>query len=208
MAGLDNDLLRTALDNQEDFYRLCETLTDKALRHYTVASYTHSVQANMTDLAVLKFYLQEYGAAASYFYRITPFFGENGWSLLELSMLIMYANALKELKRKDEYVRGSAEAPYQGVCCREGQGAARATLRPGRRESASIDDSGKKAYPEASSVSGYFGELLTTAASLEKEVKVPLASFFADAEIENVPELRRGSGQLFRDTETEELTRR
>lgn len=69
ISGLENKLLRTALDNKEDFYRLYETLTDKALRHYTVANHTHSVQTNMADLAVLKYHLVDYAAAASYFYR-------------------------------------------------------------------------------------------------------------------------------------------
>ncbi len=56
-AGFDNPLLETALDNQDDFYRLYETLTDKALRHYTVANHQNSVQANLADLAVLKYHL-------------------------------------------------------------------------------------------------------------------------------------------------------
>src|SRR6266536_6553729 len=59
----------------------------------------------MADLAVLKYFLQDYGAAASYFYRMTPFYGEGGWTQVELSMLVMYAECLKELQRKEEYVR-------------------------------------------------------------------------------------------------------
>ena len=178
MAGVSNELLRTALDNQEDFYRLYETLTDKALRHYTVASYNNSVQGSMADLAILQFHLQDYGAAASYFYRITPFFGENGWSLLELSMLVMYAKCLKELKRKDEYVRVLLKLLTKASIAEREKTLQATPFSP--------------ASHEPSAVSGYFEELLTTAASLEKELDVPLEGFFCEAEIENAPDYHEG----------------
>ena len=61
--------------------------------------------SNMADLAVLKYHLGEYNAASTYFWRTTPFFGDGGWSLLELSMLVMYSDCLKRLERKDENVK-------------------------------------------------------------------------------------------------------
>ncbi|KAH8900936.1 hypothetical protein GQ53DRAFT_133334 [Thozetella sp. PMI_491] len=192
-AGIENDLLRAALDNAEDFYRLYETLTDKALRHYTVANHDHSVQANMADLAVFKFHLQDYGAAASYFYRITPFFGENGWSLLELAMLIMYCKSLKELKRKDEYVGRLLKLLSKAASAQHDRIQQQISSRSGRALGAGEPDtSEKKVFPEESAVAGYLQEMLETAASLEKEVKVPLGNFFCDVETNNIPEYDAG----------------
>ncbi|RAL66918.1 hypothetical protein DID88_007700 [Monilinia fructigena] len=105
LHGIDSKLLRTALDNKEDFYRLYETLTDKALRHYTVANRTQSVQTSMADMAILKYHLGDYAAAAFYFYRITPFYGDASWTQVEISLLVMYTKCLKELNRNDEYVK-------------------------------------------------------------------------------------------------------
>ncbi|KAK3940892.1 trafficking protein particle complex subunit 10 [Diplogelasinospora grovesii] len=184
MAGLDNELLRTALDNKDDFYRLYETLTDKALRHYTVASHSQSVHANMADLAILKYHLQEYEAAAFHFFRTIPFFGESGWSLLELSMLVMYAKCLKELRRMDDYVN---KALLKLLCKAAAAEHDKIQQSSSLRVGSGPKSIGQKQYPERSAISGFLADLLTVSTSLEKEVKIPLTSFFCDVEIEGSP---------------------
>ncbi|KPM44420.1 hypothetical protein AK830_g2128 [Neonectria ditissima] len=179
MAGIQSHLLETALDDSENFYRLYEILTDKALRHYTVANHDHAVQANMADLAVLKFYLKEYGAAASYFYRATPFFGESGWSSLELSMLVMYLHCLRELKSKDDYVRVALKLLTKS-CAAEKE---RLELR-----SKAISKISKTDIPDASSMKGVVGNLFDLASSLSSQVKVHLSNFFTDIELAGAPE--------------------
>jgi hypothetical protein len=47
----------------------------------------------------------DYAAAAMYFGRMASFFAENRWNLIEGTMLQMYAQSLKRLNRKDEYIR-------------------------------------------------------------------------------------------------------
>ncbi|KAK4100426.1 hypothetical protein N658DRAFT_559703 [Parathielavia hyrcaniae] len=180
VAGVSNTLLRTALDNKDDFYRLYETLIDKALRHYTVASHTHSVQASMADLAVLKFHLGEYHEAAFYFYRVIPFFGESGWSLLELSMLVMYARCLKELDKLDDYAN---KALFQLLT----KAAAAERDRLQQRSRFRVGLTAAAQYPEASAISGYLADLLSVSASLEKDVKIPLLNLLCDLGLDGPP---------------------
>ncbi|KAL0938287.1 tmem1 family protein [Colletotrichum truncatum] len=188
LAGIENGLLRAALDNHEDFYRLYETLTDKALRHYTVANHTHAVKTSMADLAVLKYHLGEYGPAASFFYMTTPFFGENNWSLLELSMLVMYSHCLRELQRKDEFVRVGLKLLTKA--------AAAENERLIRKTSLAVGPHQEVAYPEKSAISGFLNELLSVAATLSNEVKVPLQQLFTQVEVVGTPDYHEGKDRF------------
>ncbi|KAJ4187475.1 hypothetical protein NW755_006965 [Fusarium falciforme] len=178
-VGVDSHLLQTALDNSDNFYRLYEILTDKALRHYTVANHDHAVQANMADLAVLKFFLKEYAAAASYFYRATPFFGESGWSSLELSMLVMYLHCLREMKSQDDYVRVALKLLTKS-CAAEKERLEQRSKR--------VSTLGKPDPADATSMKGIVGNLFDLASSLSSQVKVHLSNFFTDIELAGAPE--------------------
>lgn len=174
--GIDNKLLRTALDNKEDFYRLYETLTDKALRHYTVANHMQSMQASMADLAILKYHLADFAAAASYFYRMTPFYCEGGWSQVELSMLVMYARCLKELQRKEEYVRVVLKLLSRVAAVENERLQRKSSLTTGRQKP--FDHSTQQ-------VNSYLPELLEITKTLPKPVQIPIQSFFGKMEVEN-----------------------
>ncbi|OTA08520.1 TRAPP complex component Trs130 [Trichoderma parareesei] len=178
MAGIDNPVLRTAIDNTDDFYRLYEILTDKAMRHFTVANHDHAVHSSMADLAVLKVHLKDYKAASSYFSLTTPFFGESGWSLLELSMLIMYCQCLDEINPKGEHV-GVALKLLTKYCAAEKERL--------QKKSGLIRFSQSKTYPEAWPVTGIVEKLTRLAKSLSKEVKVPLENFLMDVELDGFP---------------------
>lgn len=184
IAGIDNKLLRAALNNSDDFYRLYETLTDKALRHYTVANHTHSVQACMADLAVLKYYLGDYGTAASYFWRTTPFFGESGWSLLELSMLVMYSGCLKQLQRKDEFVKVMLKLMSKASAAERDRQKQKRSIQVGKKEAMQ--------YPDNDAIKGFLDDLLSETKTLPKEVKVPLSNFFSSVEVDGTPEYHDG----------------
>lgn len=178
-VGVENHLLDTALDNSDNFYRLYDILTDKALRHYTVANHDHAVQASMADLAVLKFYLKDYGTAATYFYRATPFFGESGWTSLELSMLVMYLHCLRELKSKDDYVRVALKLLTKS-CAAEKE-------RLGQRSKA-VASLSKPDFSGATSMKGVVGNLFDLASSLSSQVKIHLSNFFTNIELAGPPE--------------------
>ncbi|KAG4433334.1 hypothetical protein IFR05_011183 [Cadophora sp. M221] len=175
LYGIDSKLLRTALDNKDDFYRLYETLTDKALRHYTVANHTQSVQASMADLAVLKYHLADFAAAASYFYRMTPFYGETGWTEVELSMLLMYAKCLKELNRKEEYVKVVLKLLSKTAVVESARLQRKSVLKFRR---------GLIFSPEVLPRESYMPELLEITKGLQHEVRVPLETFFGNIEVD------------------------
>ncbi|KAJ4269909.1 hypothetical protein NW762_001580 [Fusarium torreyae] len=181
--GVNNNLLLTAIDSPENFYRLYEILTDKALRHYTVANHDHSVQASMADLAVLNFFLKEFGTAASYFYRATPFFGESGWTSLELSMLVMYLHCLREMKSKDDYVRVALKLLTKS-CAAEKERLEQRSKRVSRL--------GKPEPADAMSMKGVVGNLFDLASSLSSQVKVHLSNFFTNIELAGAPEYFEG----------------
>jgi trafficking protein particle complex subunit 10 len=172
MAGIDNQLIRTALENQDDFYRLYETLADKAFRHYLVAGQTHAIHASMADLAVLKVYLHDFDAAVDFFYKIVPFFGESGWSLLELSMLILFAQCLRELQRKGEYVTAVLKLLTKAAAAEKDRLRQKSAVRRG--SNAEVE------YPESSALRGFVECLLEAAKSLSTEVRVPLSHLFTD----------------------------
>ncbi|GAW23078.1 hypothetical protein ANO14919_126280 [Xylariales sp. No.14919] len=173
MSGIDNKLLKTGLDNSDDFYRLYEILTDKALRHYTVANHTHSIQSTMADLAVLKYHLKDYAPAASYFWRTTPFFGESGWSLLELSMLIMYSRCLKQLQRKEEYVKVVLKLLSKAAAAEKDRRKAKPSLIAEAPE-----------YPESEEIKGFLDDLLIETQTVMNEMRIPLSSFFLSIDVD------------------------
>ncbi|KAI1110530.1 trafficking protein particle complex subunit 10 [Nemania sp. NC0429] len=181
MSGISNKLLKTALDNSDDFYRLYEILTDKGLRHYTVANHTHSIQSTMADLAVLKYHLKDYASAASYFWRTTPFFGESGWSLLELSMLVMYSTCLKELQRRDEYVKVLLKLLSKA-----------AAAEKDRRQATTSFKSEAEDYPESQDIKGLLDDLLLETKAVSTELRIPLSSFFSSVQIDGSPEYDEG----------------
>jgi hypothetical protein len=181
--GIDSKLLRTALDTQDDFYRLYETLTDKALRHYTVANHLQSVQSNMADLAVLKYNLKDFAAAASYFYRMTPFYGEGGWAQVELSMLIMYAKCLKELQRKEEYVRVVLKLLSRAAMLENERLRRKSVFQFGASHSSSNE--------EVVPTSSYLPELFQITKNLQHEVHVPLPNFFGQVEVDDTVQYHR-----------------
>jgi hypothetical protein len=179
LCGIGSKLLFTALDNKDDFYRLYETLTDKALRHFTVANHIQSVQSSMTDLAVLKYYLKDYAAAASYFYRMTPFYGESGWAEIELSMLVLYADCLKHLQRKEEYVRVVLKLLSKAAV----------TENERIRNKSAFKLGGISSFNDGAIVhtEPYLKELLPITRSLQHEVQVPLQNFFGHIEVDGTP---------------------
>ncbi|KAI8958385.1 trafficking protein particle complex subunit 10 [Daldinia sp. FL1419] len=188
VSGIDSKLLKTALTNSDNFYRLYETLTDKALRHYTVADHHHSVQASMADIAVLKYYLGDYSSASSYFWRTTPFFGESGWSLLELSMLVMYSRSLKQLDRKEEYVKVMLKLLTKAAAAERDRQRQKSGFRIGK-----MDD---VEYPDSEVIKGLLDDLFAVTKTLPNELQISLSSFFSVVEVDGPPEYHQGQDSI------------
>lgn len=174
--GIDNKLLNTAVDNKNDFYRLYETLTDKALRHYTVANRVQSIQASMADLAVLKYHLADYTAASSYLYRTTVFFGESGWTQVELSMLMIHATCLKKLQRKEEYVKVVLKLLSKAAMVERDRLLRKSALKTGQGNKFGLDN-----VLNAS----YIPEMMEIAKGLKHEFRIPLQNFCGNVEVDS-----------------------
>ncbi|KAL3423738.1 Trafficking protein particle complex subunit 10 [Phlyctema vagabunda] len=179
LHGIESKLLRTAIDNQEDFYRLYETLTDKALRHYTVANHSQSVQACMADLAVLEYHLADYAAAASYFFRMKTFYGDGGWTQVETSMLKMYATCLKKLQRKEDYIHIVLKLLSKAAEVEQERLLHISALRVGLPSGLNN---------ERVEVESYLSELLELTKSLQHEINIPLENFFGRVDVIGAPQ--------------------
>lgn len=179
-VGINSKLLRTAVDNSDDFYRLYEILTDKSLRHFVVSGHDYSVHANMSDLAVLKYYLKEYRAATSFFCQTTPFFGDSGWSWLELSMLVMYAHCLKEIKSK-EYVRVALKLLTK-ACGSEEEWWRRMSSNKAKARRIKEED-----LPDMTAISKVVGDISELATATPADAKMPLMNFLTDVELAGPP---------------------
>ncbi|OAA76821.1 TMEM1 family protein [Akanthomyces lecanii RCEF 1005] len=180
-AGIRSQLLISATENSQDFYRLYEIMTDKALRHYTVADQQSAVQTAIADLAVLKFLLKEYAAAKSYFDKALQFFGESGWSMIELSMLVMYLQCLSERNANLEYVRAALQL---------------LTMSSAAELSRIQDSSARRLRPKQESadspIKGVVAKLCDLASSLRSDVRSPLSLFFTNVDILGAPSYEEG----------------
>ncbi|TWU78572.1 hypothetical protein ED733_003718 [Metarhizium rileyi] len=177
IVGINSEVLRTATDNTVDFYRLYEILTSKANHHFVVANHTHAVNSCTADLAVLKVHLKEYKAATEYFEQATPFFAQNGWSLLELSLLVMYCQCLDELESDSRYVDVAMTLLIKSC-------AAERERRDQRHAMGAVP---KSVIPADSPIRQVAAKLFALASGLSTEIKVPLSEFFMDVELEEAP---------------------
>ncbi|KAG5926554.1 hypothetical protein E4U42_003177 [Claviceps africana] len=189
-VGIENRVLKTALDNSADYYRLYEILTDKALIHFKVASHNHAVHACEADMAVLKVHLKEYSAATSRFLQATPFFGLSGWTNLELSMLIMYCRCLAELQMDGEYVRAALTLLIKS-CSNE-------RMRQRRMPASASGSSTRKSSAmmttvDLSPIRDVAQRLSSLIMKLPSEVKATLSDFFMDVKLVGSPEYHDGS---------------
>ncbi|PHH71708.1 hypothetical protein CDD82_6369 [Ophiocordyceps australis] len=183
-AGIGSQILRTAIHSSDDFYRLYEILIDKSLRHFTVAGHEHAVQSCMADLAVVKFHTKDLAAAAKYLHHTTTFFGERGWSLLELSMLAMYLACLDELQSQDDYV-GVAVKLLASTCAVEKE----------RLEDNSVavhSKAPKGGSVDSGVVQGVVDKVLSLTRALPSRTKLPLTEFFTRVRLADSPQYHEG----------------
>lgn len=149
-----------------------------------VAEHDHSVHANMSDLAVLKYYQKEYRAASSFFCLTAPHFGKDGWSWLELSMLVMYSHCLRELQSTQEYINVALTLLTKASAVeREWQQ---------QRSKSRVKGAGGLDPPDMSCIAEAVGSLSDLVTSIPTEAKVPLGSFFTDVELEGPPRYHEG----------------
>ncbi|KAE8353410.1 trafficking protein particle complex subunit 10 [Aspergillus coremiiformis] len=172
LSSIDMPTLKAALHSRKSFRSNFEDLTDEMYRHHITANRTYSAQMALADLALVRFRQSDYGAAASYFHQITPFYGSKQWTILEGVMLEMYARCLKELKRSDEYVRMSLRLLAKFASHKQST----LSTRQKTLDASSI-------FAEEDIVSQYVEELFQVSGDLQKEVSAPLTDFFAELHV-------------------------
>jgi trafficking protein particle complex subunit 10 len=177
----DTDLylpvLQNAFSSRKKFHLLFEVFTDQMFRHYLASNQVRSSKAAMTDIAVLRFRQRDFKSASFFFRQIAPFYESTNWTPLEGAILELYARCLKELGKKDEYVRTVLRLLSQYASYTQSY------LSPRQRASVAVSDTSVE-----SNVSPYIEELLQASKDLAKEVNVPLSSFFGGIVIE--PEIK------------------
>lgn len=104
LAGLNQYQLTNSLTSRTAFERLFELLTDHALRHYLASDETRSAVRLTADIALLRFYDNDYEAAVYHLSRLVPFYGKYSWDVVSVAILQLYADCLKRLGRNEEYI--------------------------------------------------------------------------------------------------------
>lgn len=121
--------------------------------------------------------LGDYAAAAMYFGRMASSFAESRWNLIESTMLKMYAQCLKKLNRKDEYVRKLLDLLAKSA-------ASRKSIRSSSKRTSSLDISKDWLDDEKVDTSGVFSELVDFSSQLPYDITVPMSHYFDDISVE------------------------
>ncbi|OCK77953.1 TMEM1 family protein-like protein [Lepidopterella palustris CBS 459.81] len=183
--GLCEAALIAASSSVEQFRALYERLSDLSVKHYMAAGQSKSAESILGDLAALKFELGDYAAAAMYFHRMAPLFAENRWNYVETTMLKMYAQCLKKLNRKDEYVRTLLDLLAKSAAERKTIRLARASLQ-GTSIAERIERSKTSGWLDDDKVdtAGFLTELIDYSNRLPYDVTVPMSKYFGDITVE------------------------
>ncbi|KAL4943174.1 hypothetical protein BDV06DRAFT_190647 [Aspergillus oleicola] len=172
LSGIDLSGLKEALKSRKAFRAQYEELTDQMYRHHIAANRTHSTHTALADMAILRFRQSDYGAAASYFHQIAPFYGSKRWAIIEGIMLEMYARCLKELNRNEEYVRMVVRLLAKYAAHTQSQ----LSSREKTPDASSV-------FAEETLVSEYVEELFRASTALQKDISAPLTDFFGDLNV-------------------------
>jgi hypothetical protein len=105
LCGINQQQLLDALSSKRQSRAMYEQITKDALDHYFIAGQSKGFEHMLADIAVLKFQSGDYATAANYFGKVIPVYAQLQWSLIETEMLLMHAESLKRLNRRDDYVR-------------------------------------------------------------------------------------------------------
>ena len=119
----------------------------------------------------------DFAAAAMYFGRMASLFAQDRWNSVEATMLRMYAQCLKKLNRKDEYVRTLLELLAISAAKRKEHRGYRQHSVLSKEHPGWLDD-------DTIDTSGVLAELLDFSEQLPYDVTVPMAKYFGDIAVE------------------------
>ncbi|KAJ5806435.1 uncharacterized protein N7503_004037 [Penicillium pulvis] len=173
LVGIELPALKAALKSIDTFWSSYEDLTDRIICHNMAASRANSAELALADIAILRFRQADYETAASYFHQMAPFYGSKTWTVLEGTMLELYARCLKELKRHEDYVRMVLKLLSKFASYSQSQ-------LSDRQRALSTPTS----MLEQEQLSGYVSDLFQGLGCLQKDVTTSLVDFFADLQVD------------------------
>ncbi|KEQ98887.1 hypothetical protein AUEXF2481DRAFT_1718 [Aureobasidium subglaciale EXF-2481] len=173
--------LSSALASLEEFRAVYEQLSKLAMSHFSTANHTKSADSVMSDLAILKYQLGDVAQAATYFQRSSATFLKTSWSYVHGEMLRIYAKCLKDLHRRDEYMRVMLSLLGKVVAHRTAKSLPRI-----RGTSAWLDE-------ETVDVTSILEELVSFSGELPYNFNATMSEFFANINVS--PEIMHYSGK-------------
>ncbi|KAI5266202.1 hypothetical protein E4T47_08310 [Aureobasidium subglaciale] len=173
--------LSSALASLEEFRDVYEQLSKLAMSHFSTANHTKSADSVMSDLAILKYQLGDVAQAATYFQRSSATFLKTSWSYVHGEMLRIYAKCLKDLHRRDEYMRVMLSLLGKVVAHRTTKSLPRI-----RGTSVWLDE-------ETVDVTGILEELVRFSGELPYNFNATMSEFFANINVS--PEIMHYSGK-------------
>ncbi|KAF2471313.1 TMEM1 family protein-like protein [Lindgomyces ingoldianus] len=179
-VGLSAAQLVSGVSSIDQFRESYEKLSDLIVKHYMAAGQVKSGEGILGDLAALRFELGDFAAAAMYFGRMASLFSESRWNYVETTMLKMYAQCLKKLNRKDEYVRTLLNLLAKSA-------AHRMSLRSSLKRGSSSD---MQEWPkewlndDKVDTTGVFSDLVEFSEHIPYDRTVPMTKYFGDIIVE------------------------
>ncbi|KAI5841240.1 trafficking protein particle complex subunit 10 [Tricharina praecox] len=182
--GVRNKDLKAAAEDDGGFYSRFAELSEKAMRYYGLAKRYKSAERVESDLAALKFHLKEYETAAVHLKRMTDFYEEQGWGLIETTLLGMYAKCLKEMQKPEEHTNVLLKLLKKSAAAeraRVGRLAGKDVETPptqsplGRLNTSHVD------------VRGYVSEVMALSTDIPREIVNPIMHFWSDVSVDPYP---------------------
>lgn len=174
-SSLLSPALTLALVSEASFHTAYEYLSDQAMRYYALATQNKSVEVVIADLAMLRRQQGDFDATKTYLKHLLPSYATDGWSSMEAEMMNVYAECLKELGQKEEYVNAVLDLLAK-VCGRKMTGKL-PSLRLVNHRSLDLEDADLE-------VSALLLELVDCSKLVLQEITRPMGHYFSDIKLE------------------------
>ncbi|KAK5136427.1 hypothetical protein LTR08_003072 [Meristemomyces frigidus] len=172
VSGLLSPTLAPALESEEIFQAAYEHFSDQAMRYYALATQNKSVDAIIAELALLKREQGDLEAAETFIRHILPSYTVEGWTAVTADIMVVYAECLKELGQKEEYLKIALDL-LAGACEKKMS-----------RKSLTMRVSGEHEEDEVMDAESVLSELIAYSKGLKQEVTRPMERYFTDVVVE------------------------
>ncbi|QDS76747.1 hypothetical protein FKW77_001464 [Venturia effusa] len=178
LQGILHAAIYSALSTIDAFRTFYEELTNHSLAHYLTATRQNAIERLIADIALVKFEVGDYVAAATYLSRVAPVYSERQWGMIESSLAKVHAECLKKLNRRDEYVQMLLNLLARSVAREKSY----LELRQRKRPLAS--NSGPWLDEDLMATEVSLNELISFSETLPYERYVSMERYFSDINVE------------------------